>query len=102
MTTITGDNVRSDCEEGRGDYKEERSVLQREMREWRQGLRAKYAAEELPEHFRGYEALLEEDQAPTAPIPTGTACQLLMHIHIHVYTVFRHKNGKNSDVILNS
>ena len=75
--------MRGDCEEGRGDYEKERSVLQREMRGWRRGLRAKYAAVELPEHFRGYEVLLEEDRVPTAPTPTGTPC-----MSPHVVTVY--------------
>ena len=49
----------------------ERSV-QREMRQWRRALREKHA--DIPEHYRGYEALLEDDAAATAHIPTGVQC----------------------------
>ena len=56
---------------GRGDRGEGRNI-QREMREWKRGLRKKYMYADVPEHYRGYEALLEEDTVPTAPIPTGT------------------------------
>ena len=34
-------------------------------------LKEKYAAADLPQHYRGYEALLEEDSVPVPPIPSG-------------------------------
>ena len=46
--------------------------MQREMRQWRRALREKHA--DIPEHYRGYEALLEDDVAATAHIPTGVQC----------------------------
>lgn len=37
----------------------------------KQRLKEKYAAADLPQHYRGYEALLEEDSVPVPPIPSG-------------------------------
>ena len=43
----------------------------------------KYASDELPQHYRGYEALLVKDSVPAPPIPTGgshSLCLDLPHI----------------------
>ena len=53
----------------------------REMKAWTRQLRQKYS--DLPEHYRGYEALLEgdRDEVTANPTPTG------MNTHTqHIYT----------------
>ena len=43
-------------------------------------LKEKYSAAKLPEHYRGYEALLEEDTIPTTHVPTGTNIYMWLYI----------------------
>ena len=66
-------------EEGR---RERGEVVKREGSERRQELRAEYTVTDLPECYRGYEALLEGDTTPTTAIPTG------MYIHVYTCTAF--------------
>ena len=71
-----------------GDSGEWRDV-RREMREWREGLRRKYAAANMPECYRGYEALLEEDPTPTTHVPTGLYTHHVHAYHVHVSIYLR-------------
>lgn len=48
--------------------KEGRTV-QEEIKQWKRELKTKYS--DVPEHYRGYEALLEDNSGHTPPIPTG-------------------------------
>lgn len=62
--------------------------MREEMRLWKRELRTKYS--EVPEYYRGYEALLENNSGPTPPIPTG--------IYIHALTVHRNIDHFSSDL----
>ena len=61
-----------DGDEREEDRRREKRSVKREMVEWEQSVREKYATADLPRHYRGYEALLEEDTAPVPHIPTGS------------------------------
>ena len=45
--------------------------MKRDVSEWKRRLKEKYATADIPKHYRGYEALLEEDSLPVPPIPAG-------------------------------
>ena len=81
-------------------------VVRDVKKEMRKGLKTKYATANLPRHYRGYEALLEEDTAPTPPVPSGTTpymytymcstvvctCTLYMYILVHCIYMYMCKH----------
>ena len=62
--------------------REKRSKERETNRQRKQRLQ-KYASDgRVPQHYRGYEALLVKDSVPVPPIPTGGSHSLSTHPHI--------------------
>ena len=55
---------------------EEEWTVKREMKKWKQRLREKYS--HLPQHYRGYEALMEDDSHIDTGCPTPTSMYMYM------------------------
>ena len=53
------------------EEEEEEWTVKREMKKWKQRLREKYS--HLPQHYRGYEALMEDDSHIDTSYPTPTS-----------------------------